>query len=221
MPKSKVRKKKPAPARPQIAWSDEPIPEDSFDPELASILAARGWVQEIEPPDELWEFRRSSDLPHDPGGINGQFTAIVLDYPRNQDPYCVVAPSHDERDNPCGRRYASRNQLVADLDEIESWRTPAGNRSETPWELAELRRIGTITDAQLISSLAAYPYLPEGSPAVREERHFGGRTINALCDAEDNGLLAPAEVNAILAGAHAGAGALELHTSHGVPRLPA
>ncbi|QOT19393.1 hypothetical protein [Paenarthrobacter sp. YJN-5] len=218
MPTSKKRKKKPAKVRTQRVWIDEPLPEDSFDPELAATLSARGWVQEDGPGNEYWTYTASSEMPGDPDGDNPELTSIMLDL-RNRDPYIVAPPSHDSREAPYERKYDDRAGILADLDEIESWRAPDGNRSETAWELAELRRIGTLTTAQLIRSLSTFPYLPSGHAVVENGRHIGDGTVRDLCMAEDDGILTSDEVSEVLDKAFRGFEGKEHHAGHGAPRM--
>lgn len=111
MPKSKVRNKETTKPQPQGVWTDEPLPEGSFDMELAAILSERGWVQKDGPGSEYWTYPASPDLPEDRHGDDSQETCIMLDFPRNREPHMAAPASHDDRAG-----------LLADPDEIETWR---------------------------------------------------------------------------------------------------
>jgi hypothetical protein len=126
VPKSKVRKKKTGKPQPHWQWIDEPLPEGSFDMELAAILSEQGWVQEDGPGNEYRTYPASPDLPQDRHGDDSQETCIMLDFPRNRDPYMLAPVGHDDREEPYARRYADRAGLLADLGEIETWRASRG-----------------------------------------------------------------------------------------------
>lgn len=197
MPKSRSRKKaatqKKQQRQLQEGGAGERAPQPSavdfvprWDDAAEELLTARGWISfrsvDMDEEGDGWQWMPSM-LPMDlVGGGEPVPTSVFTVHTPGSSGFYAEPASADGIIGPEGtRHYATLEDLVADLDQLEAWRVPADEyelpeqltfAADTPWEICELYADGVIEPWELVSDLLHFPYVedPEDRMSPRSFR---------------------------------------------------
>ncbi|MFF5794713.1 hypothetical protein ACFY5D_21930 [Paeniglutamicibacter sp. NPDC012692] len=131
-------------------------------PELASLLAGRGWLRatELNTPDcTVWDYAPSLPEQQTPEQKVAP-TTIFIDHTGDSE-FCFVEPAtRTTLWNTYSRNFGCPEDLIRWLPVIENWRAPRSHEHESPLGFARLRARGLISNSEMMETLEHFPHVP-------------------------------------------------------------